>query len=121
MNNPAFPATLYSAWGHYGRDGWTCLGDPSLDLTGAMDQVLDVMGGSDAPTFWRVFRDDMNPDTDMPERREDVTEEVRAAAIKWHWQNAWDIPTWLSGERDEYDDEGAAADDAWHDRMEAAE
>ena len=114
---PAFPSPIFIAWAHYGQDGWCIIGDWCAELDDAMDYVSEAHeSGGDAPGYWKIIRHDTNPDTGLPERTQDVSEEAASERIVWLLGGKKPVPGWLSGIEEEWDEEGYRADVAWHER-----
>ena len=92
------PIPLYQPYGRFSDGEWAAPGDVRTSLEAAMTDCIDAMEKRYITEF-RVYRIDHNPDTGLPERVEDVSEEGCVSARKWFAENSFNVPYWLEAAR----------------------
>jgi hypothetical protein len=111
MTDTPIPTKLFQVWFHMGRAGWDIPFDMYPDADTALDDIEGSMYGADAPTAWRIYMVEHDPDTNEPERITNVTADVIAERVKLLWERGDTIPAWLGGDPEDFDYDAQRADD----------
>ena len=87
------PATHYEAWVQFADGDIANVTDGATSFDDVLDQATDAGCGEDLP--FRMFRIDMDVETNTPETVSEVTDKAIAVIMERCEQRDLDIPEWM--------------------------